>query len=229
MIVQTAASRFLTAPAALFLLAAPAAHAAHHEQDLVDQARLTLDDVKRDPAFGNAKQLLRRAQAILIVPALIKGGFVVGGEGGTGVLLTRQFDQWSPPAFYTLASASLGFQFGARKSKLVLIIMTDRGKRAFMENQFKLGAAAGLTIITLGSSAEAATSGNSPADIVAWASSSGAYTDVTLNGSVVEPREAYDRGYYGRDVSSYAIVSLNEAINPGADALRQKLLEMAGP
>lgn len=229
MTAQSSASRFFAALAVLFLLAAHAARAAHPEQDLVDQARLTLDDVEHDPAFGNAKQLLRRAQAILIVPALIKGGFVVGGEGGTGVLLTRQYDQWSQPAFYTLASASLGFQFGAQKSKLVLIIMTDRGKRAFMENKFKLGAEAGLAVVTLGSSAETATSGNSPADIVAWASSSGAYAGVTLNGSVVEPREAYDRGYYGRDVSSYAIVTLNDVRNRGADSLRQQLLEMAGP
>jgi SH3 domain-containing YSC84-like protein 1 len=217
------------AAALLGAVALHPARAAHADQDLVDRARLTLNDVERDPAFGNARSLLRRAQAVMIVPQLFKGGFFVGGEGGTGVLLARQLDQWSQPAFYTLASASLGFQIGAQQSELVLIIMTDRGKRAFMENRFKLGAEAGLTVVTIGSSAEAATASNLQPDIVAWSSSQGAYAGVTLKGSVIEPRESYDQHYYGRDVSSYGIVTLNQVRNRGADGLRQKLLDMAGP
>ena len=220
--------KLLLALSALALLAAPAARAAHPEQDLVDRARLTLDDVEHDPAFGNARDLLQHAQAVLIVPRLLKGGFFVGGEGGTGVLLTRHYQQWSQPAFYTLASASLGFQIGAQESELVLIIMSDRAKRAFMEDKFKLGAEAGLTVVTLGSSAEAATSGAMTGDIVVWASSQGAYAGVALNGSVIEPRESYDRGYYGQDVSSYGIVGQDRVYNRGADALRAQLAAMAG-
>ena len=93
--------------AALAIFVAPMAMAASDAQNLVDKARITLDDVKKDKEFGNTQQLLRRAKAVLIVPSLFKGGFFVGGEGGSGVLLTREPDgAWSYPAFYTLASAS---------------------------------------------------------------------------------------------------------------------------
>lgn len=221
--------KWMAAGFGIMLAAAGFAAHASDAQILVDRASLTLDDVQNDPAFGNARDLLRRAQAVMIIPALFKGGFFVGGEGGTGVLLTRQYSGWSQPAFYTMASASLGFQIGAQRSEVVLIILSDRAKRAFMADKFKIGAEAGLAIVTLGSEAEAATTGASGNDIVAWASSAGAYAGVAFNGSVIEPRESYDQAYYGSDVSSYGIVMLNQVRNPGADALRQKLLGMAGP
>src|SRR6185437_11154251 len=106
--------RFLTIlPAAIVALAvtfAPKAYAQSDQANLVDRARITIDDLKTDKEFGNARDLLRRAKAVLIVPSLVKGGFFVGGEGGQGVLLARNAAGWSNPAFYTLASASFGLQ-----------------------------------------------------------------------------------------------------------------------
>jgi lipid-binding SYLF domain-containing protein len=214
----------ISALTALIILAAPVARAATDEQDLVDRARIVLDDVKRDKEFGNAAELLRRASAVLIVPSLFKGGFFIGGEGGTGVLLTRLPDgDWSYPAFYTLASASFGLQIGAEESELVLIALTDRAKRAFMTDEFKLGAEAGLAVVTLGASAEAATTANLNADIVVWASSSGAYGGLTLNGSIIKPRDSYNEAYYGQAASPATITTSNTVANRGADTLRVTL------
>ena len=72
---------------ALALTAPLAARAETDQQMVVDRAQKTIADLSRDKAFGNARQLLHRARAVLIVPRLIKGGFIVGGEGGTGVML----------------------------------------------------------------------------------------------------------------------------------------------
>jgi lipid-binding SYLF domain-containing protein len=214
---------FVLAALTLFV-AAPAAHAASEQQDLVDKARLTLDDVKKDKEFGTTVTLLKRAKAVLIVPSLFKGGFFVGGEGGTGVLLTREGKAaWSNPAFYTLASASFGLQIGAEESELVLIVLTDKAKQAFMKDEFKLGVDAGLAVVTLGSSAEAATTGNLNADIVVWTSSTGAYAGLTLNGSVIKPRDSYNEAYYGRPESPAEIVNQQQATNPQSEPLRKTL------
>jgi lipid-binding SYLF domain-containing protein len=209
---------------ALAVLSAPMARAASDEQNLIDRARITLDDVKRDKEFGNTAQLLRRAKAVLIVPSLFKGGFFVGGEGGTGVLLSREPDgNWSYPAFYTMASASFGLQIGAEESELVLIALTDKARDAFMADEFKIGAEAGLAVVTLGASAEAATTANLNADIVVWASSSGAYGGLTLNGSIIKPRDTYNADYYGHPSSPAAITSSRAVVNHAADPLRVTL------
>ena len=207
--------------AALAIFAAPMALAASDAQNLVDKARITLDDVKKDKEFGNTQQLLRRAKAVLIVPSLFKGGFFVGGEGGSGVLLTREPDgAWSYPAFYTLASASFGLQIGAQESELVLIALSNKAKEAFMRDEFKLGAEAGLAVVTLGASAEASTTANLNADIVVWASSSGAYGGLTLNGSIIKPRDSYNEEFYGKAASPLTITSGHAVTNRAADPLR---------
>jgi len=207
--------------AALAIFAAPMAMAASDAQNLVDKARITLDDVKRDKEFGNTQQLLKRAKAVMIVPSLFKGGFFVGGEGGSGVLLTREPDgAWSYPAFYTLASASFGLQIGAQESELVLIALSNKAKEAFMRDEFKLGAEAGLAVVTLGASAEADTTANLNADIVVWASSSGAYGGLTLNGSVIKPRDSYNEEFYGKAASPMTITAGHAVKNRAADPLR---------
>jgi lipid-binding SYLF domain-containing protein len=201
------------------------AYAASDAANLVDRARITIDDLKKDQEFGNAKELMQHTKAVLIVPSLIKGGFFVGGEGGEGVLLTRApGDNWSYPAFYTMASASFGLQIGLEQSELVLFIQSDRALKAFMRDEFKVGAEAGLAVVTLGSSAEVATtSGGQPADIVVWASSSGAYAGITLNGSIIKPRASWNASYYGHPESVRDIVTKRVASNPGADGLRMTL------
>jgi lipid-binding SYLF domain-containing protein len=213
------------AVAAAIAFGSVSAYAASDASNLVDRARITIDDLKKDKEFGNATDLMHHAKAVMIVPELIKGGFFVGGEGGSGVLLTKAAgDDWSYPAFYTLASASFGLQIGLEQSELILFVMSDKALHAFMKDEFKVGAEAGLAIVTLGSSAEvAATSGGQPADIVVWASSSGAYAGVTLNGSVVKPRTSWNDSYYGHTVSVKDIVTRRTASNVGADGLRSAL------
>ena len=212
------------AVAGALLLGSIPAYAASDASNLVDRARITIDDLKKDQEFGNAKELMQRTKGVLIVPSLIKGGFFVGGEGGSGVLLTKSpGNDWSYPAFYTLASASFGLQIGLQESELVLFIMSDRALKAMMKDEFKIGAEAGLAIVTLGSSAEVAVTSAGKADIVVWASSSGAYAGITLNGSVIKPRTSWNESYYGHAESVRDIVTKRTASNSGADGLRTTL------
>jgi lipid-binding SYLF domain-containing protein len=201
----------------------PAARAASDQQDTVDHAVGTLQDLRRDKEFGNARELLHRARAVLIAPRIFKAGFFVGGEGGQALLMTRGPDSWSDPAFYTVASASFGLQIGAQESEMIMFIMSEKALQALMRDDFKIGANAGLAVATLGSTVEGATTANVGADIVVWASSSGAYAGISLDGTLVTPRHEDDASYYGRSVTSSDIVVRRTAKNPGADRLVETL------
>jgi SH3 domain-containing YSC84-like protein 1 len=202
---------------------APAAYATD-TQDAVDGATKTIEHMKTDKEFGPAQDVLRRARAVLIVPSVFKAGFFFGGQGGFGVLLARTgANSWSYPAFFTLGSASFGLQIGAQVSEFVMFIMSRRALDALMHNRVQLGANAGLAVATLGASAGGATTTNLRADVVVWSSSTGAYAGISLEGTVIQPRPAYNRQYYGRPLTTRDIIFRHEGSNPGATALREAL------
>jgi lipid-binding SYLF domain-containing protein len=213
----------LAAVSVAFLM--PGAAKASDQQNLVEEARITMDHLKTDPSFGTAKQLLRKARAVLIVPNLVKAGFFFGGEGGDGVLLARSgHGTWTDPAFYTLASASFGLQIGIQSAEVIMIIESDRALKALEADQFKFGAQAGIAVVTLGASAQAASStALDSADIIVWSSASGAYAGLTLEGSLVKPRDSYNEAYYGRPIAVREILNMNEGHNAGANGLRAAL------
>jgi lipid-binding SYLF domain-containing protein len=212
---------FQFAAIATALLASPAAYANADTASVLAHANATVTDLKVDSLFGGARQTLRNARAILIVPGLVKGGFIFGAEGGDGVLLARTRHGWSDPAFYSLGSASFGLQIGLEQSQLVMFIMSDRALRGIEEGKVKLGAGAGLTVVTLGAGAEGATPANLSGDIVVWSKSQGAYGGITLNGSVVAPETDTNAEFYGRPISVPQI--LHTSSNSDASHLRGNL------
>jgi lipid-binding SYLF domain-containing protein len=217
--------RAVIAAALLAVIAGGAARAASEQQNLVEKARITLDDLRRDKEFGNARDLIKRARGVMVVPALIKGGLFIGAEGGDALLLSRGQDgTWSDPCFYTLASASFGLQIGLEEAEVVLIVLSDRAFSAFMNDEFKFGAQAGLAIVTLGSTAEAATTSHFNADIVVWSSATGLYGGLTLNGSLIKPHTSYNEAYYGQAENPADILMQRRAPHiPTSDNLIQAL------
>lgn len=222
----------LTTMLGSLLLAAPMAsqpaYAGPEQQVTVDAALGTLDNLRTNKEFGNARELLRTARAVLIAPRIIKGAFFFGGAGGNAVLLVRGARGWSDPAFYTIGSASFGLQIGAKVSELVMIVRSERALQALMRDKFKIGAEAGLAIATLGSDVQGATTANLNADIVAWSSSEGAFAGLSLDGSVVAPQTGADASYYGHPVTSADIVLRRDVRNPAASGLRSTLGRIAG-
>jgi lipid-binding SYLF domain-containing protein len=189
---------------------------------VLNQAVVTVDKMKFDPTFGPSRQILRSARAVLIVPQLIKGGFIFGAEGGDGVLLQRLGRGWSAPAFYTIGSASFGLQIGLEEARFVMFIMSERALRAVEQSKFTFGGAAGLTVITLGANAQGATSTNLTGDIIVWASSKGAYGGLTLQGSVLAPKNDANAQFYGRPLSAGQILSMPSR-NPATLPLHRDL------
>ena len=166
---------------ACFMLPAQAATKA----DILRDASRTVDHLRSDPAFGAARNMLRDARAVYIVPKLIKGGFIFGAEGGSGVLLRRTAKGWDTPRFYDMGSASFGLRIGLEKAELVFIINSDRALKGIEGGNFKIGGNAGITVVTLSGGAEGATTPRG-GDIVVWTSATGAYGGLTLNGSVIK-------------------------------------------
>jgi len=153
--------------------------------ELLRDANNVVNDLRRDPAFGTARTMLQGAEAIYIVPKLVKAGFIFGAEGGDGVLLHRTGRGWSTPRFYGMGSASFGLQIGLEQAKLVFIINSRRALAGIEKGEIKLGAGAGITVVTLSSAAEGATTTHG-GDMVVWASGTGAYGGLTFNGTVIK-------------------------------------------
>ena len=194
------------------------------QSSLLASADSTVLAMRSDPTFGPSQDLLRRARAVLIVPGLLKGGFIFGAEGGDGVMLARLGrGRWSEPAFYTLGSASFGLQIGLESARLVMFVMSERALHALEQSKFKFGGQAGLTVITLGANAQAATSANLTGDIIVWSSTKGAYGGLTLEGSVLAPKDDWNAQFYGRPMGTREILS-DEAKNPEAGPLRRDLV-----
>lgn len=209
--------------AATFALALTVCSAwANDQTSLVNDATDVITHMHSDKTFGPSRNLLQRARAVLIVPSLVKGGFFFGGEGGNGVLLRRANSRWSQPAFFTLGSASFGLQIGLEKAELVMFIMSDKALRALEREKVKLGAGAGLTIVTLGANAQGATAPNMTGDIIVWSSTQGAYGGLTLEGSVLEPKGEWNDKFYGR-ASPVDVILADTRAKPETAALRKEL------
>ena len=227
--------RLLLACCALLLSmgAAQAADAGAEAQTLVDRSALAVQDIlgEGDAASrADAQEMLRRARAVMICPQVLRAGFILGGQGGGCVLLSRDAaGSWSSPAFYGLASGSFGLQIGLQDMAIIMMVLTDKGLSALMDSQFKLGADASLAIATVGAGLNGATTAAAGADILAFARNRGLYAGVSLEGSLLSTRSESNQAYYGKEVSPRQIVVAMQVHNPGADPLRAVLMRFGAP
>jgi lipid-binding SYLF domain-containing protein len=176
-------------------------------EQLVDSSRATFQSMMSDNQYPSLVNLMTRAKAVIIVPNLLRAAFFFGGRGGNAVMLVRHDDgHWSQPAFYTLGGASWGLQFGGQSSELVITIMTDKGLNAVLKREVTLGADAGVAIGELGRGANASTGMDSHADMYAFARSQGLFVGVSLEGSIIAPRETWNQQLYGQDATPQSIL-----------------------
>lgn len=199
------------------------------QQTLVDRATLAAQEMMTQTISDGPRDLLRNAKGVMICPRIFKAGFFFGGEGGSCVLLARAGNgTWSYPAFYTIGSASFGFQFGIEDNQLFMLIMTERGLAAVLDSQIKLGANAGIAVATLGAGIQGSTTTAVGADIVAFAASRGLFGGIALEGSVMSADTAWNQAYYNQSFASRQLVMQMQGSNPGADPLRGLLTRYGG-
>ena len=194
---------------------------------LVDKARMTLEGFMADKNMEAFQDVIKKAKAILVTPQLLKGAFVVGVSGGSGVLMVRDEKtvQWEGPGFYTLGGASFGLQIGGQASEVILLAMTQRGVSSFLSNSFKLGADVGLAAGPVGAGASAA-SANLSADILSFARSKGLYGGISLDGSVVAVRGGLNEAYYSKKCDPTDIFVRNNVANPHSAGLKEEIAKI---
>lgn len=203
----------------LFATARPA-WALNEPELLVERARVTALTLLTDPQYANLKSLMQRARGVLILPNVIQAGFFLGGGGGTGVLVARGADgAWSGPAFYTMAEASFGLQFGGQSSQMMLVIMTERGLNAVIDRKVKLGADANVAIGEIGTSVGAGYGVGIDADMYVYAKSTGLFGGAAIEGSVIAPRSEWNDVFYGQTTTPRGILMDRAFFRPEAQAL----------
>lgn len=191
---------------------------------LLDAEAALIDLRAAEPLAGKMNSAIAKASAVLIVPNLLKGAFIVGGEGGNGVLLARRLDgSWSAPVFVTLGAASIGLQIGGQSSKVLFAVMHDAALDALLSDKVKLGVDIGVAVAHVGAGLEASTTTAARDDIFQFAVSQGLFGGAALEGAVIEPRTSWNDAYYGRTLGAKAIVADPNLASPGADALRAAL------
>ena len=196
---------------------------------LVETSRATLETFMSDPANKEFQGLIKKAKAVYITPSLLKGAFVVGVSGGSGVFLVRDktSGHWQGPAFYTLGGASFGLQAGGEASEVVLLIMTERGVKSFQKSNFKLGVDAGIAAGPVGGGAAAETA-NLSADILSFSRSKGLFGGLSLEGGVVKVRGGLNTAFYGKNLSPSQILIGGRGSNPQAKGLLEEITKAAG-
>ena len=201
----------------------PAA-AAVKAEELVEESRFTVERMLSDPEMPEARQVVEKAHGVLIIPELVKGGFILGAEGGSGVLLVRGSDgTWSSPAFYTLLAGSVGLQIGGQVAEVIFALMNDGAVNAFMGNEFKLGGDLSIAVGPLGRGVEASTTTNLGVDIYAYSRAVGLFGGGALEGAKILTRQDLNDEYYGAVAPPREIVMERKFINRNADALRKAL------
>src|SRR6267378_2027666 len=143
------------------------------------------------------KDLLDKAEAVAVFPGVLKGGFIVGGRGGSGVISRRVANGWSAPAFFDLGGGSIGLQIGVASTDYILLFMNDRAVDSLLNDKFEIGGEGSAAAGPVGRSASASTDARLNAQILSYSRSKGAFAGLELKGVVIKPDNEDNLQVYG--------------------------------
>jgi lipid-binding SYLF domain-containing protein len=193
---------------------------AAEQQELVDKAKMTVETFFADPGVRTQiSKLKSETRALFIVPQFLRGAFVFGGAGGSGVLIVRdeKTKKWSEPAFYTMGSASFGLQIGGDVSEMIFVVRNQKGLEEFYRSDFKLGADAS---IALGPVGEGSHGKGMTGDLIGYAKKKGAFVGMAVDGSFISVSDESNADYYGKAVRPTDIIVKQTVSNPKSADLR---------
>lgn len=202
-----------------------AAAADSSQQQLVNQARATVEAFAADPGLKETLRTLGpEARALFILPDVFRWGFIVGGAGGKGLLIVREgrTGLWSQPVFYHVGSMNIGVQIGAEVSEIIVVVRSEKGVEEFYGRGFKLGAGAGLASGPTGTGTSVH---GLDADMLAYARKKGVFGGVSLGGALVTIAADANRAYYGQPATPQDILE-GKVVNPRSLDLRNAARKM---
>jgi lipid-binding SYLF domain-containing protein len=143
------------------------------------------------------QDLLDKAEAVAVFPGVIKGGFIVGGRGGSGVISRRVAGGWSAPAFFDLGGGSIGLQIGLAQTDYILLFMNEGAVESLLSDKFEIGGEGSAAAGPVGRSASASTDARLNAQILSYSRSKGAFAGLELKGVVIKPDNENNNQVYG--------------------------------
>ncbi len=184
--------------------------AASGREDSLERLRMsseTLHAMINTPDKGIPEEVINNAKCIVVVPHLVKGGFIFGAEHGRGIATCRTSAGWSAPAFVSVGGGSWGLQIGVEGVDLVMLVMNDHGLQQLLSSKFQVGGDASASAGPVGRHASAGTDWKLNTEILTYSRSKGAFAGITLDGAVVEQDKDSTRAIYGGDPSFHTILA----------------------
>jgi SH3 domain-containing YSC84-like protein 1 len=191
-------------------LACATASAGTGREDTVDRLQKSVEvlhAIMSTPDKGIPEEVLSNAKCILVVPDLIKGGFIVGGKHGRGVATCRTADGWSAPAFVSVGGGSWGLQIGVEGVDLVMLVMNDRGFQHLLSSKFALTGEGSVAAGPVGRHASAGTDWKMNTEMLTYSRSKGVFAGLTLEGAVVQQDDDSTVAIYGKKLRFRNILS----------------------
>ena len=197
-------------------------------EDTVDRLQKSVDvlqAIMATPDKGIPEEVLTSTKCIVVVPDLIKGGFVFGGKHGRGVATCRTADGWSAPAFVSVGGGSWGLQIGIEDVDLVMLVMNDRGLQHLLSSKFELTGEGSVAAGPVGRHASAGTDWKMNTELLTYSRSKGVFAGLTLEGAVVEQDNDSTRAIYGKHMTFRNILSGKATTPRSADAFLKAVSE----
>jgi SH3 domain-containing YSC84-like protein 1 len=186
------------------------AWAGSDREDTVDRLQKSVDvlqSIMSTPDKGIPEEVLSGAKCILVVPNLIKGGFIIGGKHGRGVASCRTPEGWSAPAFVSIGGGSWGLQIGVEGVDLVMLVMNDRGLQHLLSSKFEMTGEGSVAAGPVGRHTSAGTDILLNTEVLTYSRSKGIFGGLTLEGAVVEQDNDSTRAIYGKHMMFRTILS----------------------
>jgi SH3 domain-containing YSC84-like protein 1 len=181
-------------------------------------ASAVVHEIMSAPDKGIPKDLLAKAQCVVIVPGLKDAAFFVGGEYGRGFALCRTHGAWGAPAAVRFSGGSFGAQIGGKSTDVVMLVMSRRGMERLATDKFTIGGDVSAAAGPIGRTASAEMDLQLYAEILSCSRTRGAFAGVALDGTVVNKDDGEDRKLYGREVNNKVV--LEGAVHPPEVAAR---------
>jgi SH3 domain-containing YSC84-like protein 1 len=179
-------------------------------QDSIDRLRISSEGIHASldaPDKGIPDEVLSGAKCIVVIPHMVKGGFIFGAEHGRGVASCRTNEGWSAPAFVSVGGGNWGLQIGVEGVDVIMLVMNDQGFQHMLSSKFELSGDASAAAGPVGRHASAGTDWKMNTEVLTYSRARGLFAGITLNGAVLQPDDDSTLAIYGREVSFRSILS----------------------
>ena len=218
---------------AISLFVALSAFAQEKEGDRLKESYNVLKEILGTPDKGIPRDLLDKAECVVVYPSVKKAGFIVGGEYGRGAITCRSGANfggpWGAPAMFAIEGGSVGFQIGGEATDFVLLIMNEKGADSVMSSKVKLGADASAAAGPVGRTASAETDIVMKAEILSWSRARGVFGGISLEGSTMRSDDGGNKKLYGKEISAKEICREGKVQTPGSGKQLIELLQQTSP